>query len=75
MQKEKLAFTVKEVADMTGLSRQTITRMFEREKGVIVLGRPETVNKRGYRSIRVPRAVYERVLRSVTVVGDLRFRG
>jgi hypothetical protein len=60
-------YTVAEVAVLTGFSRQTITRMFEREPGVIVLKRPETKHKRSYRSIRVPRAVYERVLRTLKV--------
>lgn len=53
--------TVAEVAALTGFSTRTITRLFEREWGVLVLERPETMHKRGYRSIRIPRAVYERV--------------
>lgn len=60
-------YTVTEVAALTGFSRQTVTRMFERESGVIVLTRPETMNKRGYRSIRIPQAVFERVLRKLRV--------
>jgi predicted DNA-binding transcriptional regulator AlpA len=63
----KEAFTVREIAQMTGLSRQTITRMFEHEKGVIVLSRPEAMHKRSYRTIRIPRAVYERVISRLTV--------
>ena len=65
--KDKQAYTVAEVAAMTGFSRQTITRMFEREPGVIIVPRPSTNCKRLYRSIRIPRAVYERVLRRFTV--------
>lgn len=65
--KEKPAYTVAEIAELTGFSRQTITRMFEREKGVLILERPETLHKRGFRSIRVPRAVYERVIRKMSV--------
>ena len=56
------AYTVGEVAALTGFSRQTVTRMFEREKGVLILARPESLHKRSYRSIRIPRAVYERVM-------------
>jgi len=52
---------------MTGLSRDTITRMFQTEPGVIVINRPSANHKRRYRSIRIPRAVYERVLRKVTL--------
>lgn len=63
---EKEAYTVKEVAAKMGLSRQTITRIFEDERGVIILARPERLHKRGHRSIRIPRAVYERVLNRLT---------
>jgi hypothetical protein len=63
----KAAYTVAEVAAMTGFSRGTVTRMFERERGVLILGRPESMHKRRYRSIRIPRAVYERVLASLAV--------
>jgi predicted DNA-binding transcriptional regulator AlpA len=59
----KPALTVAEVAELTGYSRQTVTRMFEDEPGVLVIRRPETRNKRSYRSIRIPRSVYERVVR------------
>lgn len=58
----KGAYTVDEVAEMTGLSRSTIIRIFEYELGVLVIARPTAMNKRRYRSIRIPRAVYERVV-------------
>ena len=64
---DKPAFTVAEVAALTGFSRQTVTRMFENETGVLILERPKRMHKRGYRSIRIPRAVYERVVRSLGV--------
>ena len=51
----------KEVYTVAEVSRQTVTRMFEREKGVLILAR-ESLRKRSYRSIRIPRAVYERVI-------------
>jgi predicted transcriptional regulator len=59
--KEKLAYTVDEVAALTGFSRDTITRIFEKEPGVLILNRPTKMNKRRYRSIRIPHSVYERV--------------
>jgi hypothetical protein len=59
------ALSVAEVAGFTGYSRQTVTKMFEDEPGVLVINRPETRNKRSYRSIRIPRCVYERVIRKV----------
>ena len=61
----KSALTVAEVADLTGFSRQTVSRMFEDEPGVLVLTRPETLHKRSHRSIRVPRNVYDRVIRRI----------
>jgi hypothetical protein len=64
---EKVVLTVAEVAALTGYSHQTITRLFERERGVLILGRPEKTHKRSYRSLRIPRAVYDRVLNRLTV--------
>jgi len=64
---DKPALTVREVAELTGFSTDTVTRMFEAEPGVLVIARPETMNKRRYRSIRIPRAVYERVIRTIAV--------
>src|SRR5205807_2446680 len=58
--------TVSDVAALTGYSRQTVTKMFENEKGVIVVRRPETLHKRSYKSIRIPRHVYERVMRRMS---------
>ena len=67
LQMENQAYTVAEVAALTGFSRRTVTRMFERERGVLILSRPESMHKRSYRSIRIPRAVYERVINRLTV--------
>ncbi len=58
--------TVAEAVAESRFSRQTITRMFARAKGVHVICRPETMGKRGYRSIRIPRHVYDRVMLSIT---------
>lgn len=63
---DKPTYTVGEVATLMGFSRQTITEMFEHEPGVIVIMRPEKMHKRRYRSIRIPRAVYLRVLGRLT---------
>jgi hypothetical protein len=65
--KEKEVYTVADVAKLTGFCAKTVTRLFENEAGVIVLKRPETTHKRGYRSIRIPRPVYERVIRRISV--------
>ncbi len=61
------ALTVAEAAEITGFSRRTVIRMFENERGVLVVKRPEKMHKRGYRSIRIPRVVFDRVIRNVTV--------
>jgi len=65
---DKSAYTVSEVAALTGLSRQTVARLFENEPGVLIVSRPETMRKRRYRTIRIPRSVYERVLRTLQVM-------
>ncbi len=59
-------YTVAEVAALTGYSRQTVTRLFEREPGVLVLERPEGMHKRRYRSIRIPERVYARVVEKMS---------
>jgi hypothetical protein len=41
--------------------------MFENEPGVLIRNHPTTMNKRRYRSIRIPRHVYERVRRRYEV--------
>lgn len=64
---EKLVYTVAEVAALMGLSRSTVTRLFEHEPGVIILKRPERMHKRSYRSIRIPRHVYERLVQRLSV--------
>ncbi len=66
---EKAAYTIKEVAELTGWNRMTVTRLFEKEPGVLILERPEDfrTGKRKRRSIRIPRAVYERVIHRLVV--------
>jgi DNA-binding transcriptional ArsR family regulator len=59
---EKDILTVGEVAAMMGLSRSTVTRPIERERGVIILERPERMHKRRYRSNSIPRALYLRMV-------------
>jgi predicted transcriptional regulator len=43
MMTEKAAYTVAEVAALMALSRQTVTRLFEKEPGALVLERAESV--------------------------------
>ncbi|MGA2337781.1 MAG: hypothetical protein WBQ19_01130 [Terriglobales bacterium] len=60
---DKLVYTVAEVSALMGFSTSTIIKLFRDEPGVIVLTRPTEMHKRRYRSLRIPRAVYQRVLR------------
>jgi hypothetical protein len=64
---DKPALTVADVAALTGMSKQTVIRLFEKERGVLILGRPESLHKRRYRSIRIPRVVYDRVIGRLSV--------
>ena len=63
--------TVAEVSRMTGFSERTVIRMFEAERGVLIVERPRVESlhktKRRYRSVRIPRSVYERVIGKVAV--------
>lgn len=56
-----------EVADILGLSVPTVRKMFAKERGVLILECPARMNKQRYRSMRIPRAVLERVMRGLTV--------
>jgi hypothetical protein len=58
---ENEAYTVQDVAALLKFSRQTITLLFENEPGVLIL-------KNGKRrSLRIPPAVYQRVVRKWAV--------
>lgn len=60
-------YSVAEVAALTGLSARTVTKLFENERGVIVYETPGLRRKRAsYRTIRIPRHVYDRVMRRYT---------
>jgi hypothetical protein len=43
---ENQASTVREVAALSDFSQQTVARMLERERGVLIFVRPETMHKR-----------------------------
>lgn len=61
--------TVPQIAAMTGRSRRTIIRWFENEPGVFIMDNPETMHKRRYRTLRIPRAVFERVIQNKKASG------
>lgn len=54
-------FTVAQVASMWQLSTDTIQRLFEEEAGVVTLGAKNPRGKRRRITLRIPRAVMERV--------------
>jgi transcriptional regulator GlxA family with amidase domain len=60
-------YTVSELAEQWNLSRDTIRRMFENEPGVLVFTRPR-VNKRVYRTLRVPESVARRKYQKALVL-------
>jgi hypothetical protein len=51
--------TPQEIADLLEVSVDTIVRKFERRKGVLNLGSDESRFTRRYRTIRIPRTVFE----------------
>ncbi|MGB7945131.1 MAG: hypothetical protein WCF42_17625 [Terriglobales bacterium] len=59
---EERYYTVAEAAKIIKVSRDTITRLFADEPGVVDLGSPEQLHKRRYRVLRIPHAVFNRVL-------------
>jgi len=62
-------YSVSELANLWGLSERTIRRMFENEPGVLCWGSSESRNKRGYKTLRVPRTVMLRVHRQLQIAG------
>jgi hypothetical protein len=55
--------TVDEIASMLRVSTDTVIRTFAGRPGVLELGRPETMHKRRYRVLRIPRSVLDKYLR------------
>lgn len=68
---QKQVFSVDETAQLMGISRQKVIRIFERESGVLIFQSPETMHKRRYRTLTIPRAVLERVLRRLSKDGQI----
>jgi biotin operon repressor len=58
--------SVEEVAEILNLSRDTVTRRFEKLEGVIDLGHEESRRKRRYRKLRIPRSLLDRFLKERT---------
>ena len=58
-------YSVIEISKLWALSERTVRRIFENEPGVIVWGHEETIRRRGYRTLRVPETVLQRVHRKL----------
>jgi hypothetical protein len=58
-------YSVPEIAEMWGLSRAAVRRIFQNEPGVLTLGepRPKFGRRRGKVTLRIPQSVLERVHR------------
>jgi hypothetical protein len=56
-------FTVQEIASLWNLSDDIVRELFEREPGVLVIGRDRSTRKRRYLTLRIPQDVVERVYR------------
>lgn len=54
-------FKPQELAELWGVSSDTIRRLFRSVPGVLVFDRPEKRYKRGYCTMRIPESVAKRV--------------
>jgi hypothetical protein len=54
-------YTPQELAKLWGVSVQTIRDLFRREDGVLKIGSNGTRTRRGYKTLRIPESVAERV--------------
>lgn len=58
--------TVKKIAELWGLSENSVREIFKAEPGIVRIQRPGSRCKRGYTSIRIPESVVERVHRTMS---------
>jgi predicted transcriptional regulator len=54
-------YTPSELAQMWGVSVQTIRELFKNEEGVLKIGRNGTRMRRAYKTLRIPHSIAERV--------------
>jgi hypothetical protein len=66
MGKIETPYSVREVSKLLGISPQLVAERFATERGVIIIER-EKHGKRGYRTLRIPRHVFRRVVEKWTV--------
>ena len=61
-------YSVKEIADLLELSRDSVRKLFQNEPGVLVLGDQSSKYKRRYTTLRIPESVLRRVVRRMSNV-------
>ncbi len=54
-------YSVSEVAKLWSLSEDTVRRLFREVPGVLKIGMPERLKKRGYVLLRIPESVLQAV--------------
>jgi predicted transcriptional regulator len=62
-------YSVKDLAEMWGLSPAAIRRLFRDEPGVLRFGKEKRGHRRDYMTLRIPASVAERVYRRCTRPG------
>jgi hypothetical protein len=63
-------YTVPEIGAMWNLSHDFVRRLFQKEPGVLVMGREDaTGRRRRYATYRIPESVVERVHRRMSKIG------
>jgi excisionase family DNA binding protein len=68
MQFDQRHYTVDEVAEMWNMGRDTVTRLFRSEEGVMKLTRPGSKYKRTFTTLRIPESVLNRAYARLTAV-------
>lgn len=63
---EERHYSPAELADLWGLSTDTIRKLFENEPGVIAIGDRNPRRKRRYITLRIPESVVARVHRRIS---------
>jgi hypothetical protein len=65
----ELHYTVAEIAEKWKLSEDAVRRLFEKEPGVLILGRDDRAGgRRRYTTLRIPESVASRVHRRLSKV-------
>jgi hypothetical protein len=54
-------YSPQQISALWGWSARFVRELFADEPGVLVVNRPEKMNKRGYKSLRIPESVMLRV--------------